>query len=270
MAIVGDAHVHIYPHYSLSRALIAAETNLLANYHELRKSEKTLAPTPSALFLSLSERTDCNFFAALSQGRLSLPTGYSSIPSGEQGCITLRTPSGLPLHIFAGRQIVTSERLELLSIGSDARIPDGLSFLEGLRRLTTMGVLPALNWAPGKWLFRRQAIVESIIDSATAGSLLLCDTTLRPTIWAEPLLMRKGREKGLGIIRGSDPLPISNEEEVLGSYGVAIDIDLQAGKELATYRAFLKQPSPTIYSIGCRNSPLTALRRIRTHMKEGR
>lgn len=269
MSVVIDAHVHIYPHYDLTRALHNAEQNLLLLYQQARKKNSRLEQEPSDLCIALTERFDCFFYRDLIQGKTTLPQGTTLLPRREAGIASLLLPSGRHLHIIAGRQIVTCERLELLCFGADAHITDGLSFTEAQQAVRDAGGLPVLNWAPGKWLFKRKPIVEKIIAEATPGEFLLCDTTLRPRLWAEPILMRRGRRRGLGVLAGSDPLPLPGEELRIGSYGLCIDRTLRPGAELASLKELLHQPKPPLHWVGRRSSLIDAGWRIFRHMRSG-
>ena len=100
----------------------------------------------------------------------------------------------------------------------DAAIPDGQPVLAVLSEIKRQNGVPALSWAPGKWFGKRGAVVRDLIDSLAPQDFILGDTTLRPTVWPEPALMRRGSEKGFRIVAGSDPLPFAGEEDWVGSY----------------------------------------------------
>ncbi len=100
-----------------------------------------------------------------------------------------------------------------------ATIPDGLPAVEVIRRVIEAGGIPVLAWSPGKWLFARGRLVRDLIASDQGRILRLGDTTLRPTLWPAPRLMKLAHERGMTVIPGSDPLPLAGEERYAGTYG---------------------------------------------------
>lgn len=250
MRIACDCHVHVYPKHNLAKLLEHAWNNL-----------QDIAPDSEIKVLCLTERFDCHFFKNAAQELCSLPE-----ITFEQGSDWLKVSfKNKTLYILPGRQIITAERLELLALTKDVTTPDGLSYQQAFADIQQQGALSVINWAPGKWFFKRGALISKIIDSATTGSLLFCDTTLRCKGWPEPNLMRKAKSKGFKIIAGSDPLPIAEEEQRAGSYAILADVDFDEKNPGESLRLMLSNAPREI--IGQRNNPLTMLRRINTHNK---
>ncbi|RIK99935.1 MAG: hypothetical protein DCC75_14230 [Proteobacteria bacterium] len=99
---------------------------------------------------------------------------------------------------------------------TDLRLPDGLPASEIIERIIIAKGVPVLCWSPGKWTFRRAKVVESMLNRFKPGELFLGDTTLRPSFALTPGTFRKFKEHR--ILAGSDPLPLSGEERMLGRY----------------------------------------------------
>jgi len=248
--LVADGHVHLYPFYDLPLAVAALEKNLRSH---------GLGGTPAGF---LAERHDCHFFRDLREGRLRLPDLEFSL-AGDAGCLALEGENGPRLLLFAGRQIVTAERLEVLLLTVDLPLADGLPVAQVVERAIAAGGVPVLAWAPGKWLFKRGEVVAGLLRRFAAGELLLGDTTLRPTLWGEPRLMRSARRRGFGILAGSDPLPFPGEEVILGRYATVMEGNFDVDRPVAGVRRLLSSSGGVGAAVGSRGGVVETLRRLR-------
>ncbi|HNR94147.1 MAG TPA: hypothetical protein PKM67_07395 [Kiritimatiellia bacterium] len=247
MPILADTHIHVYPFYELSLFFGGA----------FRKFAALEEGADHVLFLA--ERHDCHFFRQLKEG-LSKVSGMECA-AGEE-VLTIRNRNGKRLWLAAGRQIVTAERLEILALTTDAEIPDGQPARDVIRRIREIGAVPVIAWAPGKWFFGRGKVVRALIDSEPAGSFLLGDSTLRPTVWPEPLLMRRAKKKGFKVVAGSDPLPVPGEEAKAVSYGIRCDGNIDPAQPLKSLRDMLTN-LPGAKNFGRRDSLLSVLTRLK-------
>lgn len=251
MPILADTHIHIYPFYDLAQFFSGAFAKMAA----LNKN----ADADYVLFLT--ERHDCHFFRQLKDGLLKVSGAQCS--DGEE-VLSIRNAEGKRLWLAAGRQIVTAERLEILALTTDAEIADGQPARDVLRQVRETGAVPVIAWAPGKWFFGRGRIVRELIDTEPAGSFLLGDTTLRPTVWPEPILMRHARKKGFKVIAGSDPLPVAGEETRAVSYGIQCDGRIDSAQPLKSLRDMLNR-LPGMKTFGRRDSLFGVLNRLKKY-----
>ena len=249
MNIIADTHVHLYPCYDLERAFQIMRTNLTR-----------LAPNHIQMGL-MAERHDCRFFQGIVNGTLKISHAPVEL-SGYGEAVRIREEGYNDLYLFAGRQIISKERLEVLALTTDTTIPDGLPVRDAIGRIHDCGAVAVLSWAPGKWFSRRGEIVSRLLDDHSPGELLLGDTTLRPWCWLEPRLMKKGRESGFSVLAGSDPLPFVGEERMIGRYGSEWRMQGDLQDPVASVREFLKQTDHSPVKIGSRCSGLTTARRI--------
>jgi hypothetical protein len=251
MSMIADTHVHLYPCYDPA---LAART-LIANLGRLN------GRAVKAAFLA--ERAGSHAFRQLKEGTLSLAgAGFAAEPSGEPGALAV-TGQGEPLlWLFAGRQIVAAERIEVLALTADLEIPDGLPARQAIEAVLAGGGLPVLSWAPGKWFLARGRLVEDLMRRFGARSLLLGDTSLRPALWPEPGLMRLGARQGMGIVAGSDPLPFAGEERYMGTFATLLEADFEPRRPVTAARAALMSPGVRRIRIGRRGGPLETLRRL--------
>lgn len=254
--IIFDAHIHFYPEYDAALALHLAKENFIQAGRGLQRGDNPIYA------LCLTERADCHFFRSLRESK-SFP-GMAEVKILEVGgALKLILPESDEIFIIPGRQIISSERIEILAFGSDIEIPDRKFQSDRLFELIKKaGGLPVINWAPGKWWFKRGNIVSQMISSASAGELLLCDTTLRPLGYCEPCLMRKANSKGVKILRGSDPLPIRGEEAMLGRYLTRADADFDEASPVDSLKRILTDPTIKLEAGGRRSNIFEWLTRM--------
>lgn len=213
--LIADTHVHAYPGYAMDVWWSSAFTHLRA-----------LAPSgvSAELGLLLTERHDCSFFADLVARRAELPAGYTWEPGPEPGAVAVRRTAdpSARLWLFAGRQVVTREGVEVLALLTPDLFPDRHPADETVAAIRRSGGLPVLPWSPGKWLGRRGAVVRGLIEAASSAPLALGDTTLRPYGLPASPLIRLGRRRALPVLAGSDPLPFPEDAASVGRYAVRV------------------------------------------------
>lgn len=228
MRMIADTHVHLYACYDLALAVHTLLGRLSGN-------------DPDAVLLAfLAERRDCNYFKALAEGNLDVGMEFTSIT--DQDHVLHGSSESRSMYLFAGRQVVTKERLEILALTTNADIPDGLRAQDALERILDHGGLPVISWAPGKWFFKRGKLVQDLLDRYSPSTLFLGDSSLRPTAWPEPRLMRHAREKGYSVLAGSDPLPFAGEERNLGRFATQLEGTFDPHRPVDSIRALLRAP----------------------------
>jgi hypothetical protein len=251
-----DAHAHVYPFYDVPHLLLAALDHMPRS-----------APTDLRV-LCLAERADCSFFQALAQDEIRLPADRWRIVAWDPaGGVKIRhLPDHRDLWILAGRQIVAAERIEVCSLFSDDPIADGLPAREIIRTILASGGVPALDWAPGKWLFRRGHLVRALAAEYSLAQLLLIDTSLRPIGWPAPRLYAVARKQGRAVLAGSDPLPFAGEEIHAGSYhcDFSIPAPTDPTRIVAALKTALTAGNLPVAQGGRRGSPQAVIQRLRS------
>lgn len=249
-----DGHLHLYPSQDWSRMV----TRLLAN---LRLAA---GPEPGGIVVAglLAESRGSHFYRdAVTQAYRFRADSLRLEAGPEEGTLAILENGQIQGYLVAGRQIVTSEKLELLGLCQEITVPDGLPAGDTLDRLHEQGALAVLSWSPGKWFFERGRVVRQLIENGPASRFLVGDTAMRPRCWPMPGLMRRARERGFGLIAGSDPLPLAGEESLAGSYGFEINARFDPACPATSLRqALAASPlSPTL--VGCRRRSLDFLSR---------
>jgi len=145
--------------------------------------------------------------------------------------------------LLSGRQLVSTERLEVLALGLPpghalAGVPDGTREAERLlREALDAGAVGVLPWSVGKWLGRRGTLVEHLI-SRLAGHprLFLGDIPARTWPWPRPRIF----EGPVGVLCGTDPLPLAGAERGVGRYVTVLDGEVDARAPWTSIRALLE------------------------------
>lgn len=254
--LIADTHVHVYPCYDTGRAFSALGQNLMR-----------LSGDASFRLAFLTERAECHLFDDLKSGRVTPPLGFDIAKTGDEAALWILRDGKRDFLLLAGRQIATRERLEVLCLAAQCNVPDGQSASEAVRQVQAAGGLPVVAWSPGKWFFRRGAIVKQLIDIQHPGAIALGDTTLRPTLWATPGLMTYGRELGHRVIAGTDALPVAGEERLLASYGTEFDMPFDPEHPARSFVRAFTEGDVAAKLIGRRSSAVEVFKRLRSYRK---
>lgn len=205
-----DAHVHFHPCYEPQTFLEGALRNFRRGAAELVLAQ------PWTGYLLLTESAGAHWFRRWRDG-LNASGGWRFEPTPEEESL-LAVNGTLRLILIAGRQIVVRERLEVLALGKDLELPDGLPLADTLEWVRESGALPVLPWGFGKWWGRRGAVVAETLEQD--GELFLGDNAGRHG--PIPALFRRARKLGIRLLPGSDPLPFSRHAGLAGSYGFVL------------------------------------------------
>ncbi len=89
--------------------------------------------------------------------------GFFIKESDEKCSLVFETAGSNFIIIIAGQQIITDEKLEVLSLGTQQKIEYSLSLEETVKRINNIGAIPILPWGVGKWLGRRNEVLNAFI-----------------------------------------------------------------------------------------------------------
>lgn len=249
MQIAADTHVHIYPFYDLRVQLDSAIANL-----------RRAAPRADVYALCLTERAGQSAFQALQQGDLRAD-GWTLSPTQDPDALLARAESG-QLYLFAGHQIVTAERIEVLALGTHVQQADGAPLEATLLSVSEAGAVVALPWGLGKWLGRRGRLVQNVLDTEPTTRLVFADTCLRPAWFPTPALLSKARSRGFSILYGTDPLPRHGEEKITGQWATLWEAAWDPAHPAAAWRHIVRDRIPGTPA-GRRRNTVEALSRLR-------
>lgn len=259
LIVKADGHIHLYPQYNLQTAF----DSMFVNLQKLSTASLLMAPDVSGTkenkifkMAFLVEKSGLNFFQELIDESINVSNiGYEIAGSADQlSCLLKRRSDGESVCLVPGRQIVTREKIEVLGLILREKIPDNLPVDEVIQEITSHAGVPVLSWAPGKWFFERGKVIERIIENSQPVSLLIGDTSLRPTLWPMPRLMRRAKERGFIIIPGSDPLPFSGEEQFLGTCGFIYKGAFDTAYPASSFRKVVESNQGNLLPAGRRRS----------------
>ncbi|MDT0576977.1 hypothetical protein RM533_12445 [Croceicoccus sp. F390] len=218
-----DAHVHLHG-------------NAMPDWEAIARQMLTTAGEPvDAGALLLTEIGSPHGFCA-TQALMSDGSQVRQLDGAHALCITT---SCLDLIVIAGRQVVTSQRLEVLLHGTLDAPADGTDVAEVLRWAQDQGVLAVLPWGFGKWTGIRRRQIARLLDDHP--HLPVGDVPTRPRLWPEPLL-RAAAAAGRCVLRGTDALPLPGDATRIGSFGQIVEVEPSVhGTATAVLRA-LQQP----------------------------
>jgi hypothetical protein len=211
-----DGHVHYHDCFGVARFLRAARDNFAA----VRKE----ADAPGAVgCLMFSESAWSHYFRSFGEGQIEREAPGWSVRRLEDCSLAVHGPESEEIVLVAGRQIVTSERLEVLALATTREYPDGMPLREAADLVISTGAIPVVPWGFGKWTMARGRLVEELLHSPLAGSLFLGDNGGRAAPLPTPRLLRVGSRLGIPVLTGSDPLPLRSEAGKPGRCGFVLE-----------------------------------------------
>lgn len=205
-----DGHVHVHESYDEAQFIRSAQANLARNGEGF----------PA---LMLAEMAGVDFFAKWKDGKAP----FSVTRTEEETSLLVEKA----LLVFAGRQIVTRERIEVLALLCQEHIPDGQAFGATLEQVQRAGALPVLPWGVGKWIGRRGKLIEEAVSN---GRIFLGDNAGRPVGWRLPAFMRRHV-----VLPGTDPLRMASQQSVAGTYGFSLTGSFDLNRPSAALRRAL-------------------------------
>lgn len=218
-----DAHVHVYPCFNMDCFFDAAWKNFLSATQSIDDDLPTVA------VLALTEGSGHNWFRGT---QFNIKNRMKNISDGRQchgnwrleigqepNCIRAIHTNGAVIHLIAGRQIISKERLEVLAIGVLNPFPDGNRLMDIVSAINKIGGIAVLSWGAGKWIGYRGRLIHNIIRMQKTPDIFLGDNGNRPFFWPLPPVFNTA---GISNLPGSDPLPFPNETYRPGGYGATL------------------------------------------------
>jgi hypothetical protein len=251
-----DAHVHIYECFDVSTLLDAAIANFQTEAAR-RGNGETFAGA-----LLLTESRGYNWFSRLrahAESAVQLG-GWRFELTEEPSSLQARRGDGALLILIAGRQIATSEDLEVLALGTDTTFDDGLTLTETIEKVQRARGLPTIPWGAGKWLGTRGSLLTKVMEKSDSHELFLGDNSGRPVFWKRPFHFELATRRGIRILPGTDPLPFRSEQARAGSFGLAVRAGLDLNRPASDLKQILRNQSITMQSYGHLESVLRFVR----------
>lgn len=239
--VLCDAHVHIYDCFDLDYFL----DNAWHNFHQQAKSRST-QPDFYAVLL-LTEAKQQHWFLKLKDNK-SPANHWSFHETDESSSLLAKDINGRKILIINGRQIVTSENLEVLALATDEELPDGKPVTSVVEWAINNDAIPVIPWGFGKWWGNRGNVLSRLLKSFPADKLFLGDNSGRPWFLGKPEHFAVAENEQRRILPGSDPLPFRSEVWRPGSVGFSFTGLFDANMPAQCLRDQLKAPNTTIGS----------------------
>lgn len=242
-----DGHVHARPSHDAALLLSAA----IANFDRLGAGAAKVH-----CMLMLAEAVGEESFARWAAH--DRPLGrWRFTETDEPVTLLAERDDGRVLTIINGRQWTCDDKLEVLTLGSDARLDDGMDFFECIEAGLGAGAMVVLPWGFGKWTgARRERVLEAI--DRFGDRLVLGDSAARPGRGRDTVL-ETGRLHEVQILPGTDPLPIPSHGRRAGTYALRIDSSPPRNGRWDWLASQIRSSPPVGRTIGSRDSALGAL-----------
>lgn len=222
--------MHFHPGFDLTAFFHAASSNIRSAAGHLGFESDTVG------CLLLAESGTSHTFHDLQSGRANLAAEWSVHSTGEDDSLVVRHAGRVRLLIVAGRQIATSEGLEVLALLTRERFGAGLQLQAAIEAAHAAGAVPVIPWGFGKWTLHRGSVVAAAVRGG-AGRLFLGDNGGR--FGHEPPLFVVARRAGIPVLPGSDPLPFARHQRRVGSFGFVADVAVDLQKPSQQLRQWL-------------------------------
>lgn len=232
-----DAHVHIHDAFRLGDFLDAAARNFSA------QKDKSHGSSESQFVMCLTETQNANQFETLRSRTDALVDAtnprldcWKVTSTEEPQSVRISHPQHGCIFVIAGRQIVTSERLEVLALGCNTRWDDGQRATDIIANLNRGDSVPVIPWGFGKWYGKRGETVMSLMRAHRSQVFFLGDNSGRPSILSQPPQFEVAGDMGIRILPGTDPLPFSREQSRAGLFGFTLPEPLDENKPWQSIR----------------------------------
>ena len=235
-----DAHVHCHGCFAQAAFLDDAAAGFTAAARRLDIAG------PAIGWLLFAEMYGDHYFDGLRTGRIE-PAGWTLATTLEDTSLMARRQDGQTMVLVAGRQLNTEEGLEVLALGSSTALADGEDLATTVERVRAHGAVAVLPWGFGKWWGRRGQALTRYLETLEQPGVFLGDNAGRPALLPPPPQFAQGAGRGLFVLPGSDPLPLSAGAAGVARYGLviegAVDADRPAAGLLRLLAGLRQQPA---------------------------
>ena len=207
-----DAHVHIHAAGEAPAVLDAAVSNFA-------RAAAQLGHAQWAGVLMLAEMKEAAWFEAMVAGEATRAGDWTLHADPQDELVLRARRHDRELLIVAGRQVATREGVEVLTLATRTRLPDGEPLQQTLQRAAADQALIVLPWGAGKWTGKRRRLVHAALQRQSPP-LRAGDSGGRPAFWpADRDFAVAGDPAQRALVSGTDPLPLPGEAQRVGSFG---------------------------------------------------
>lgn len=241
--ILIDAHVHLYDCFDRTVFFDAALANIRG------AAEALGLPTNTPGYLLLAETRRDEAFESLRKQK-DLDGGRWRFRGAGDGLSLIAAHEGEEvLTVIAGRQVVTREGLEVLSLCCAEKFEDG-GLAEGVvEQVIALGGLAVLPYGVGKWSGTRGAVVDGLLAGPLGKQLFLGDNAGRLALSGKPKRFIDAQRRGVWVLPGTDPLPFAGQARQAGRFGLVLEgrVDPDRPAESIKHLIASVQRQPAVY-----------------------
>ncbi len=144
--LIVDGHVHIYDCGDLDKFFDMAINNMDNMYKSIYPEDNNYQKA-----LLFTEGKNNDYFSRFKANDNFGKHSEYKFENIQEDCSLILSKNNEPrCYIISGRQIVTREKLEVLSIASSQNIEDGLSIEDVVKKLLDNQQIVIINWGVGK------------------------------------------------------------------------------------------------------------------------
>jgi len=231
--IIVDSHTHFHGIFKLNAILDAAYRNLRRIAQNFALEEHFSA----VLFVAGIGSDDI-------KSRLEDATNREWLISttGELNTLSAQSLDRRKICLIIGRQALSEEGLEVLGYSPTYLVDSGLPIKKIIVDIRASGGIAIIPWGFGKWIGKRKKVMIDLIKTWD-DIFFIGDNGGRPKFLSYPYVFQLAEKKGIRVLPGSDPLPIPNEFNRIGSCGFSIEGKLDENAPLSQIVDKLKNPS---------------------------
>ena len=233
--IVVDSHAHFHPHYALDEFLTGAYRNLAKAAQGVCAAQ----PFSAVLFVAGIKTHALESIKELPRSRR-----WQLLSTAETNSILAQTTEGHQISMVLGHQVISKEGLEVLGFAPHGTVPGGLEADQIIARIMSSGGIAIIPWGFGKWMGQRKSVVIRLVET-WHNNFSIGDNGGRSLFFSSPAIFKKARQKGIRILPGSDPLPLTGEKRRVGTCGFCIDDRLDLDAPLGHIIQALSHPHQT-------------------------
>jgi hypothetical protein len=254
-SVLIDGHVHLHECFFLIELLDAAATNFVSASRDMGLTGQIYK-----VLLLCDTSAQHSFSDLLRAVESNEPvSGWYFSSQTEPTVISAVRDDDTQLLLIAGRQIQTSDGLEVLALCTNEKIRDGLGTADTIEAAYSAGATAVLPWGFGKWHGKRGALVDQLIQREGAHRLVLGDNSGRLASLREPSQFRAARELQMSILAGTDPLPFPGHQRRVGRYGSFFRGPFDQNNAARSIQSLLHDDLGQLVTYGRGESPLPFL-----------
>lgn len=143
-------------------------------------------------------------------------------PTAEKSSCFIKFQNGFKILLIRGQQIITKEKLEVLSLFSNRKIEYNLDLNSTIKSVTDDGSIPIIPWGFGKWWGSRGVFLKDFLQENDL-KVFLGDNSGRPSFLS---FLKNKLNTNYIVLPGSDPLNIPSGIKKPGSFTCLIETEL--------------------------------------------